>query len=162
MSNRVFNESQSYKGTWVIYVILMLELPTVILLTVLYFTTEEKQEMGFALVFIFGIMSLVLFLFFNIRLETRIDHQGIHYRYLPFIRNWKLIKKESIRSMEVITFNPISDYGGWGMKGNKTTKLYNITGDAGFLVDSGETKKTLLGTLKAKELKSFLDDWKEV
>jgi hypothetical protein len=161
MANRVFNESQSYRGTWLMYLILMLELPTLILLTVLFFTSEEKQEMGIALVFVFGIMTLAMTLIFNIKLETRIDNHGVHFRYLPFIRKWRLIKKESIRSLEVITFNPILDYAGWGMKGNKTTKLYNITGDAGILIDSGESKKTLLGTLKAQDLKTFLEDWIE-
>lgn len=159
MGTRVFNESQSYRGTWLIYLILLIELPTVILLLVLFFTSDEKREMGIALVFVFGIMSLAMALILNIKLETRIDDQGIRYRYLPFIRKWKLFRKESIVTIEVITFNPLLDYGGWGMKGNKTTNLYNITGDEGILIDSGESKKTLLGTLKAKELKSFLEDW---
>lgn len=161
MANLVFNESQTYRGTWLIYLILLIELPTVILLTVLFFTSEEKQEMGIALVFVFGIMSLALTLILNIKLETRIDHLGIQFRYLPFIRKWRLLSKESILAAEVITFNPLLDYGGWGMKGNKTTKLYNITGDQGILVDTGESKKILLGTLKAKELSSFLEDWIE-
>jgi hypothetical protein len=161
MANRVYKESQTYRSTWVFYLILLVELPTLILLTVLFFTSEEKQEMGIALVFVFGIMSLVVGLILNIQLETRIDHQGIHYRYLPFIRTWRLLSKASIISAEVITFNPLLDYGGWGMKRNKTTKLFNITGNQGLLVDSGEPKKTLLGTLKAKELKSYLEDWIE-
>lgn len=161
MANRVYKESQTYRSSWVFYLILLVELPMLILLTVLFFTSEEKQEMGIALVFVFGIMSLVLTLIFNIKLETRIDEQGIHYRYLPFIRKWRLIRKESILSAEVISFNPLLDYGGWGMKGNRTTKLFNITGDQGLLIDKGETKKILLGTLKVKELKSFLEDWIE-
>lgn len=161
MANRVFNESQTYRGTWLIYLILLVELPPVILLTVLFFTSEEKQEMGIALVFVFGIMSLALTLILNIKLETRIDHRGIHFRYLPFIRKWRLISKMSILSAEVITFNPLLDFGGWGIKRNRTTKLYNITGDHGLLVDSGEIKKILLGALKAGELKSFLEDWIE-
>lgn len=123
MANRVFNESQTYRGTWLIYLILLIELPTVILLTVLFFTSEEKQEMGVALVFVFGIMSLILVLILNIKLETRIDHQGIHFRYLPFIRKWRLLSKISILSAEVITFNPLLDFGGWGIKRNRTTKL---------------------------------------
>ncbi len=161
MANRVFNESQSYRGTSLIYLILLLELPTLVLLTVLYFTSEEKQEMGIALVFVMAIMSLVMALILNIKLETRIDDQGIHFRYLPFIQKWRLLSKPSIISAEVITFNPLFDYGGWGMKGNKTTKLYNITGDEGILIDSGESKRTLLGTIKTKELRSFLEDWIE-
>jgi hypothetical protein len=161
MANRVFHENQSYKGTWLIYFILLIELPTLILLIVLFFTSEEKQELGIALVVVIGIMSLIMTLLFHIKMETRIDDQGIHYRYLPFIRTWRLIPKASILSVEVISFNPIMNYGGWGMKGNRTTKLYNLTGDQGVLINTGDSKKVLLGTLKAKELRSFLEDWTE-
>lgn len=161
MGNRVFNESQNYRGTWVIYLILLVELPTLILMLVLFFTSEEKKEIGIALIFVVSILSLILTLILNIKLETRIDETGIHFRYLPFIRKWRLIQINSIISAEVISFNPLLDFGGWGIKGNKTTKLFNITGDQGLLIDSGESKKILLGTLKAKELKSFLEDWKE-
>ncbi len=128
---------------------------------VLFFSSEEKKEIGIALIFVVSILSLVLTLILNIKLETRIDDNGIHFRYFPFIRKWRFIPKNSISSAEVISFNPLLDYGGWGMKANKTTKLFNVTGDQGLLIDSGESKKILLGTLKAKELKSFLEDWKE-
>ncbi len=161
MGNRVFNESQSYRGTWVIYLILLVELPTLILMLILFFSSEEKKEIGFALIFVVSILGLVLSLIFNIKLETRIDGTGIHFRYFPFIRNWRLIPKNSIISTKVSSFNPLLDFGGWGMKANKTTKLFNITGDQGLLIDSGKSKKVLLGTLKSKELKIFLEDWRE-
>lgn len=161
MGNRVYNESQNYRGTWVIFLILLIELPTLILMLVLFFSAEEKNEIGIALVFVVSILSLVLTLILNIKLETRVDDSGIHFRYLPFIRNWRLIPKDSIISADVISFKPLIDFGGWGMKANGTTKLFNITGDQGLLIDSGEPKKILLGTLKAKELKSFLEDWME-
>jgi hypothetical protein len=161
MANRVFNERQSYRGTWVIYLILLVELPTFILMLVLFFSSEEKKEIGIALVFVISILSLVLTLILNIKLETRIDYSGIHFRYLPFIRKWRLIPKNSIISTGVISFNPLLDFGGWGMKTNKTTKLFNITGDQGLLIESNGSKKILLGTLKAEKLKSFLENWME-
>jgi hypothetical protein len=72
-----------------------------------------------------------------------------------------LIPKNSIISTGVISFNPLLDFGGWGMKTNKTTKLFNITGDQGLLIESNGSKKILLGTLKAEKLKSFLENWME-
>ena len=141
MGNRVFNESQSYRGTWVIYLILLVELPTFILMLVLFFSSEEKKEIGIALIFVISILSLVLTLILNIKLETRIDYSGIHFRYHPFIRKWRLIPKNSIISTGVISFNPLLDFGGWGMKTNKTTKLFNVTGDQGLLIESNESKK---------------------
>ncbi|SFT99803.1 hypothetical protein SAMN04489724_3283 [Algoriphagus locisalis] len=161
MANRIFKESQSYAGTWVMYFILLVEAPTLILLIVLYFTSEDKQEMAIALGVVSCTMALALILLFNIKLETRIDDQGISIRYLPFIRKWKNYPKTQIKSWEVSYYQPVLDYGGWGIKGNKTTRSYSVLGSEGLLLDVGEKKKIRIGTMKAKELQAFMESWME-
>lgn len=161
MASQVFNEEQTYRGTWVMYLILLLELPTLILLLVLFFQAEEKSEMGTALIVVVSSLFLIFLLIFNLKLETRIDDYGLSYRYFPFIRNWRKIEKSQILSIGVINYSPITDYGGWGLKGNKTAKAYSILGDEGVLIDIGEKKKIMIGTSKAKELRTYLENWKE-
>lgn len=161
MSYQTFHETQSYKGSWVMYLILLTEVPTFILMLVLFFTSENKQEIGIALTIVVSVMGLTIALILNISLEVKINHSGVHYRYFPFIRKWRHIPIEKIKDLKIITFNPIFDFGGWGIKRNKTTKLYNILGDQGLLIDTGEQKKTLLGTAKSKELEIFLENWRE-
>jgi hypothetical protein len=161
MSNQVFNEKQSYKGSWIMYLILLTEIPTLILMLVLFFTSEDKQEMGIALAVVLSVLALSISLILSISLETRIDQFGIQYKYYPFIRNWRKIAKNEILDVRVITFNPIFDYGGYGMKRNRNTKLYNILGDEGLLINTGEKRKILLGTSERKRLEVFLATWKE-
>jgi hypothetical protein len=161
MANRIFKESQSYLGTWTMYVMIMTEVPVIILMIVLYATTDDKQEMAIALGVVIGSLILVFILIFNLKLETRIDDKSISFRYTPFIRQWRSFQKETIKSYKVINYSPISDYGGWGFKGNKTTKAYSVLGDQGLLIDVGEKKKILIGTMKAKELTAFMENWKE-
>ncbi|MBN7817903.1 hypothetical protein [Algoriphagus pacificus] len=161
MSTRVFNESQSYRGTWIMYLIILTELPVLILLLVLFSMNDDKQEMGIALAVVLGAVGLSLTLILNVRLETRIDDYGVSYRYFPFIRNWRKIEKAQISSIRVINYSPITDYGGWGLKGNKTAKAYSILGDEGILIDIGKKKKIMIGTSKAKELRVYLENWKE-
>lgn len=161
MYNRIFKEEQTYRGTWVMYLILMLEVPTLVLVSVVAFTSEsEKQEGMIALIAVFCIMALVMGLIFNIKLETRIDEQGIHYKYFPFIK-WRLIDKSQILHASVQPFSPLSDHGGWGIKGNKTTKAFTVMGDTGLVLDLGEKKKILIGTQKPKELSEFIENWME-
>ena len=143
------------------YFILMVELPTIILLLVFFFQADDKREMGIALLVVGGTMSLVLLLLFNLKLKTRIDQSGVSFSYFPFIRTWRKYPKETIQAISVIKYSPISDYGGWGLKGNSTTKAYSILGDSGLLLDIGEKKKIMIGTLKHDELKEFLLSWKE-
>ncbi len=162
MHGRIFKEEQTYRGTWVMYLILMLEIPTLILVSVGVLTGEsdDKTEGMIALIVVFSIMTLVMGLIFNIRLETRIDEKGIHYKYFPFVK-WRLIEKHKIREARVVSFSPLTDHGGWGIKGNKTTKAYTVIGDTGLSIDLGEKKKILIGTQKPKELSEFIENWME-
>ncbi len=161
MADQVFKEVQSYRGTWIIYFILLVELPTIILLLTFYFHADDKAEMGIALTVVGGTLALIFVFIFNLRLETRIDQNGVSIKYFPFIRSWRKFPKTSIKTITVINYSPITDYGGWGLKGNKTTKAYSIIGDQGLLFDVGEKKKIMIGTMKAKELEEFLTNWKE-
>jgi hypothetical protein len=161
MANQVYKETQSYRGTWIIYLIILIELPTIILLLTFYLLAEDKAEMGVALTIVAGTMALIFLFIFNLRLETRIDQNGISFKYFPFIRSWRKYPKESIKTITVINYSPITDFGGWGLKGNKTTKAYSITGNQGLLFDVGENKKIMIGTMKAKGLEEYLSTWKE-
>lgn len=161
MANRIFKESQSYLGTWLMYVMILTEVPVLILLIVLYANSEDKQEMAVALGVVLGTMALVIILILNLKLETRIDREGVSFKYSPFIRKWRTYPREIIKSYEVINYSPLTDYGGWGIKGNKTTKVYSVLGDEGILLDVGEKKRILIGTMKSKELDSFMNIWME-
>lgn len=162
MYGRIFKEEQTYRGTWVMYLILLLEIPTLVLVSVLVLTGEssERMEGMIALIAVFSVMALVMGLIFNIKLETRIDEKGIHYKYFPFVK-WRLIEKHEIREAGVISLSPLADHGGWGIKGNKTTKAYTVIGDTGLSIDLGEKKKILIGTQKPKELSEFIENWME-
>ncbi|WP_026950877.1 hypothetical protein [Algoriphagus mannitolivorans] len=162
MANMIFKEVQTYRGTWLMYLILIIELPMLIVVgTVIWTSKPDSQEAIWVIPMIFLIMGSIFMFLMWIKLETRIDSSTIKYRYVPFFSKWKSIQKNDVKSIEVITYSPISDYGGWGLKGNSTTKAYSVLGDQGLLIDTGEKKKIMLGTQKAKELKTFIDNWRE-
>ena len=161
MAARIFKESQSYAGTWIMYFIVMIELPTLVLLIVLYTTSDDKQEMAIALGVVLGTMALLLLFILNLKLETRIDSESVSFRYVPFIRKWRKYGKQEIKSIRVIKYNPITDYGGWGLKGNQTTRAYSVLSNDGLLLDVGEKKKLMIGTMRSRELKDFMQDWME-
>ena len=143
------------------YLILMLEIPTLVIVSVLVLSSEsDKQEGTFALIAVLRIMALVIVLLFNIKLETRIDEKGIHYKYFPFIK-WRTIEKSRIHEASVKSFSPLTDHGGWGINGNRTTKAFTVMGDTGLEINLGEKKKVLIGTQKPKELSEFIENWME-
>lgn len=142
------------------YLILILELPMLIVVSTIVWTSDS-QEATWVIPLIFLIMGLVFLFLMSFKLETRIDTNSIKYRYVPFFSKWRTILKTEIKTIEVINYSPISDFGGWGIKGNSTTKAYSILGDQGLLIDSGQKKKIMIGTQKAAELSSFIEQWRE-
>jgi hypothetical protein len=107
-----------------------------------------------------GISISVAFIFF-FKLKTRIDEIGIHYQFSPFHLKMKLIKWEEITKTQVRSYDPISEYGGWGIKGgsfwNKEKgKCVNISGDIGIQVEFKNGKQLLIGTQKKEEATNVL------
>jgi hypothetical protein len=72
---------------------------------------------------------------------------------------WEQVKRAYIRQ-----YNPIKEYGGWGLKWSSTNAAYNIMGNVGLQLVLQNGKKILIGTQKPEELRSFLisiDRYKE-
>lgn len=101
---------------------------------------------NFALLWLFGAGNL----------KTLIDDRGIHYRFFPFHLRFHHIRWNELESLEVITYKPIRDYGGWGIRVGKAGKAYNISGDKGLRLVFRNRKRLLIGTNRAEELKQFL------
>lgn len=162
MTNLIFKEEQSYRGTWLMYLILMLEIPMISLVSFLIWRSEPDKSRAILIIGTFlGVLSLVFFFLMSITLKTRIDPDGVKFRFSPFINNWKTFRKEEIQSIEVVEYSPISDFGGWGLKGNRSTKAYSVLGDQGLLLDIGQKKKVMIGTQKPKELRSYIEEWQK-
>jgi len=111
------------------------------------------------MVFIYGLI-------FSLKLKTRIDETGIHFRFIPFhfknkVIPWSTIEKGYIRSYEAI-----SEYGGWGMKGGKLWRksngvAYNVKGDVGLQLELKNGKKILIGTQRQEEMKRVLQTYND-
>jgi hypothetical protein len=155
MSKPVFLESQRFNQPWVwilIGSVVMLSLGIIVSEYIQTAAQERKDELIIALTLAVCLMGLVLALIVNLRLETRIDNQGIHYKFRPFVRNWKLIPVSDIRSAEVIKYNPLL-YGGWGYRlglfGHG--RAINIRGNRGISIIRMNGKKLMIGTQKPEE-----------
>lgn len=105
------------------------------------------------------LFSVLLILSF--KLKTKINEVGIHYRFLPIHRNFKVIRWDEMESCEVRTYNAISEYGGWGFKGGfgKGT-AFNVKGNIGIQVELKNGKKILIGTQKENDAKAIIKRYK--
>ncbi len=106
-------------------------------------------------------MSILLFIIVGmlilIQLKTKLDEVGVHYQFIPFHFKQKTILWQDIKSAEVRKYEPLKEYGGWGIKGySNKNKAYNVKGNMGLQVVLKNGNKILFGTQKADELSAIL------
>ena len=95
------------------------------------------------------------------RLETKINEHGIQYRFLPFHFKFHEIKWSEIKKCYVRHYDPILEYGGWGMRLGLfgKGKAYNTMGDQGLQIELNSGKKILFGTQTPEELERAIGEF---
>ncbi|MCG3167510.1 MAG: hypothetical protein POELPBGB_03302 [Bacteroidia bacterium] len=109
---------------------------------------------------VFSAVPLLLIVFFVVlRLDTKIDADGVYYRFFPFQINYKLIKWNEIDKAYVRQYKPIIEYGGWGIRGWGKDKARNVSGNMGLQLTFKNGDKLLIGTQKAEEAGNALNEF---
>lgn len=106
---------------------------------------------------------LILFLAFFLKLETKINEQGVYYGFWPFNLKQKLAVWKGIDKCYVRKYSPLADYGGWGYKVmslRKKGSALNVKGNIGIQLVFKNGKKLLLGTQKEDEAKKVLETYR--
>jgi hypothetical protein len=105
------------------------------------------------------LMGVITFLLFESRLIIEVDDRGIHYRFPPFLLKNRLIHKEEIASFEVRKYNPLLDYGGWGVRVGfpGKGKAYNVSGNIGLQLHLLNGKTVLFGTCRPDAIRYAME-----
>jgi hypothetical protein len=157
----VVREKQSFRGTILMYGIILLELPTLVLISTLYFTGKLGDDGWIALLIVGTLIPLVFLLLMNMTLETRMDNVSFKYISGPFRLTWKTLKKEEVTSISVHKKDGFLDYGGIGIRISGKTRAYIFFSDH---VIEVETKniKLVFSTTKPKEFKKMIETWNSI
>jgi len=159
MTKELFTEKQKFSLWWVIPIILI---PVAISVWGIIQQIFLNQPLGdnpapdWALIATFlGPLVLIIF-FLSLTLHTRIDHDGITYRFFPVHRKEKEIKWDEVAEVTVRKYKPILEYGGWGFRTGRNGKALNTSGNMGMQIVFKNGKKLLIGTQKPEELTKIL------
>lgn len=155
---KVFKEQQRFTQTWLIVLLIVSVIPAVVIIAKEY--VEGKMTVSDFLMTLLLIIFATCFIFF-FKLKTRIDEKGIYFRFFPFHFKDKFYPWQDIRKAYVRTYDPISEYGGWGLKGGffwnkKKGVAYNVSGDIGIQLELKNGKKVLIGTNRKSEAEYVL------
>jgi hypothetical protein len=97
----------------------------------------------------------LIFLFTTMRLVITVRSDGLYIRYVPFVN--RKIEFQSIERCEARTYNPIREYGGWGIRGGRSGRAFNVKGNRGVQLhlkggSGGRSTRLMLGSQRADEL----------
>lgn len=108
-----------------------------------------------------GITLLTFIWFTFLKLKTTINSEGITIQFagIPFCK--RVIGWNDITSISLITYSPMSDYGGWGVRYSMSGNgwCYNVAGNWGIKLMYKNGKPFLIGTQQAEEAKKIIDHY---
>lgn len=159
-----FKEEQNFRKWWHFVIAGF----PVIIISVMFFLIQldlvqtknnQKEPLFFLLLILFIALIFVWFLF--LKLETTINEKGIlvNYRGIPFCK--RNIPWEEISSISIITYSPLTDYGGWGVRYSLSGNgwCYNVAGEDGIKLFTTNKKPFLIGTQKKEEAEKIIKQY---
>ena len=160
MALAFFEEKQKFTQSqfkiWVIAGVLLVE---ALIAYYVCYKTETFLVPEFLLVILISFFSLGIFFFFE--LETKVDQEGIQYRFKPFHRRRRHILWTEVAEVTVKTYRPIMDYGGWGIRKGRKGSAYNVFGNQGLALVLKSGKRVLFGTQRPEELRRLIKQLRE-
>lgn len=153
MAKYVFKETQRFNQPWIWGILILVSLIT------LYGMISQPIE-GWEAIIPIIILGLVILLFAIMQLKTRIDESGLIFSFSPFIGQRKY-SHEQIQNLELIEYNSLLKFGGWGIRYNFDMWAYNVGGKNGLIVTL-KNKKFLIGTQKPEEMKKAIEQFNEL
>jgi hypothetical protein len=158
---KVFRERQYFRQTvlWLFLIVQFLLLLGMFLLKMVWGIQMGNYELSqWELLLFLILISGFCFLFYIMHLETRIDEDGVHFRYFPFQTKMKTIEWNRVQSAFVRKYSPLWEYGGWGLRVNLFGKggAYNVSGNYGLQLKYDQGVRFLIGTGRPEELEEIL------
>ncbi|KAF0130972.1 MAG: hypothetical protein FD155_1241 [Bacteroidetes bacterium] len=165
---KIYTEKQKFNQIW-LWLLLLFSgfIPVVILGSGLYVQLVKGEQFGNnpmsdnGLIFTF-ILTLILaiglvLLFATSKLTTRINKTGIYVKFFPFHWREHHYRWQEIERYEVVKYQPIREFGGWGVRYARKSKAYNVSGNQGLRLFFKKGNQLLIGTQESKNLTIFLE-----
>lgn len=159
-SGVTFEETQRFiqRWLWILVVLLMI---AVWVMSILWFGSETKQRSLSSDIIV--IVSWVLVgacipvLLLVMKLETEVRRDGLYVRLFPFHLEFRRFAWPDVKESRARRYNPIREYGGWGIRWGRGGRAYNMRGDRGLQLVMKDGKRWLIGSQRADELAAAVD-----
>ena len=100
--------------------------------------------------------GLVLTFVWWLRLDTRVDEEGLLVRFAPLHRRGRWIPWAEVERAWIRTYRPIREFGGWGIRFGRGGRAYTVRGTTGLQLILRDGSRILVGTNRPSPLRVVL------
>lgn len=151
----VYYETQKFRQVWLLLLVGAIAVMTwygFIKQVLLGIPFGTKPMSDFALTIHWALVGIGLpLLFYSIKLISIVKEDGIFIRFVPFHFSCRKIPLDELQDFKPRTYDPIGEYGGWGIRGSKSNRAYNVSGNLGVQLILKEGQKILIGSQNPEE-----------
>jgi hypothetical protein len=146
----IFVEEQRFGQRWVWVTVMCLSAGPVLTFGLMYL--RSRTFAAWVPLLVVTIPIIIMVLFYATRLVVRVDVDGVHVRWWPF-GNVDL-PHHRIASVQAEDYDPMGEFGGWGIKGpaGRWGWCYTVSGRRGVRIELDNRHRLLIGSQRADEL----------
>ncbi len=111
-----------------------------------------------ALGLVIGLAFLMFVVFFLLHMTTEVSPTGLRVWFGWSPTSQRIVSIHTIRSVEVVTYHPIAEYGFWGIRTNRDgEKAFIARGTRGVRLELIDGTRVLIGSQRPEALAAVLD-----
>jgi hypothetical protein len=113
-------------------------------------------DFGLGLTIGLGLLMIVIVFLLHMTTEVTPTHVRVWFGWIPTYR--RIVPIDSVRSVEVVTYRPIRDYGFWGIRsGSDGERALIARGNRGVRLELVDGSKLLIGSQTPELLAAAID-----
>jgi len=119
---------------------------------------QESIAPDWFIVLVWAIVGIIIPGFiFTLRFDIEIQNGEIVFQYFPFHVKPKRLSIKEVQNYKIVRYDPLGDYGGWGVRKKVNTIGYITPSDRGVIVLLDDEMQLTFGTDQPKELYLAID-----
>lgn len=122
----------------------------------LFIHSQQQKEITGSLLFLGLFSGLASFVLSKTKLITQVRTDGIYVTFPPLQTRSTICRWDNIEKLFIRTYNPLAEYGGWGIRYSPNGRAYNTSGNIGLQILFKDGSKLLIGTQQPEALRKAL------
>jgi hypothetical protein len=144
----IFHERQRFRQKWVFALPAFVLLPPIVVMLI-----DPRRPRPIGLLVASVIVTIALFwMLLASYLDVTVTKTEIVVRYYPFHLRPRRIALSEIAEAHARKYQPIVEYGGWGIRLGFNGWAWNVSGDEGVQLVLADGKRILIGSQRSAEL----------